>query len=129
MRAEIGPPIDDGRDPSDGGDPARCAGGLVHLAHLGGRRERASNAKSSKPRNLYHQLFVFCTPGHADTIVLTLEHQLASKPSRILKRIVNHESARLWLKFDASTAAQFVIQPENQFFGNASCNDDGQLAF
>ena len=54
VRAEIGPPIDDGRDPSDGGDPARCAGGLVHLAHLGGRRERASNAKSSKPRNLYH---------------------------------------------------------------------------
>ena len=43
VRAEIGPPIDDGRDPSDGGDPARCAGGLVHLAHLGGRRERASS--------------------------------------------------------------------------------------
>ena len=43
VRAEIGPPIDDGRDPSDRGDPARYAGGLVHLAHLGGRRERASS--------------------------------------------------------------------------------------
>ena len=43
VRAEIGPPIDDGRDPSDGGDPARCAGGLVHLKHLGGGRERASS--------------------------------------------------------------------------------------
>ena len=43
MTAEIGPPIDDGRDPSDGGDPARCAGGLVHLKHLGGGRERASS--------------------------------------------------------------------------------------
>ena len=95
VRAEIGPPIDDGRDPSDGGDPARCAGGLVHLAHLGGRRERASNAKTSKPRKRHHSLLWFCTPGHADTIVLTLEHQLASKPSQILKRIVNHESARL----------------------------------
>ena len=61
------PRIDDGRGSSDGGDPARCAGGLVHLRHLGGRRERASNAKTSKPRKLYHSLYVFCTPGrHAE---------------------------------------------------------------
>ena len=37
------PRIDDGRGSSDGGDPARCAGGLVHLKHLGGRREWASS--------------------------------------------------------------------------------------
>ena len=63
VRAEIGPPIDDGRDPSDGGDPARCAGGLVHLAHLGGRRERASNAKSSKPRTSTTSSLCFAPQG------------------------------------------------------------------